>query len=222
MTTFVLVPGSHHGGWSFDPLTSRLRAQGHDVYPLTLTGVGDRNHLISPAVNLDTHIADVLAALDGERLDDVVLCGHSYGGMVIAGVADRVPERIRALAYLDAFVPEDGDSAWALNTDAERDRLLSGARADGFSFPPQPFFDPRATSHPLASFLQAIRLTGKLEAVTRRTYVYAANWPESPFGPVAERLRGDSGWQLHVMQSRHNLMGDVPDELARIVAQAGA
>jgi pimeloyl-ACP methyl ester carboxylesterase len=220
MTTFVLVPGLHHGGWSFAPLTSRLRAQGHDVHPLTLTGVGDRNHLITAAVNLDTHIADVLAVIDGERLDDVVLCGHSYGGMVIAGVADQVPERIRALVYLDAFVPEDGDSAWTLNTEAFRHRTLSGVRGDGYSVPPEPFYDPRATTHPLASILQGIELTGKLDTVTRRTYVFASDWPQGPFGPFAERLRADPGWQVHVLPSGHNLMGHVPDELARIVSAA--
>ena len=140
--------------------------------------------------------------------------------MVIAGVADQVPERIRALVYLDAFVPADGDSAWALSTGAERTRLISGAAGDGFPFPPLPCFDARATAHPLASFLQAIRLTGKLDAVPRRDYVYAAEWAEGPFGPVAERLRDDPAWHLHVLASQHNLMRDVPDELARIVAAA--
>jgi pimeloyl-ACP methyl ester carboxylesterase len=222
VTTFVLVPGSHHGGWSFEPLTRGLRAAGHDVYPVTLTGVGDRNHLISADVNLQTHITDVAAVFDGEQISDAVLCGHSYGGMVISGLADLRPDRVRALVYLDAFVPADGDSAWTLTSDAERDRILSGVRADGFSFPPQPFFDPRATSHPVASFLQGIRLTGKLDSISRREYVYAAGWAEGPFGPVAERLRHDSAWNVHTLESGHNLMRDVPAELFRIVAGAGA
>lgn len=220
MTSFVLVPGSHHGGWSFDPLTRRLRAAGHDVYPVTLTGVGDRNHLIGADVNLQTHIADLIAVFEGEQITDAVLCGHSYGGMVISGAADQVPDRVRTLVYLDAFVPANGDSAWNLTTDADRVRILSGAGTDGFSFPPQPFFDPRATSHPLASFLQGIRLTGKLEAVSSREYVYAADWADGPFGPVAERLRHDPQWKVHVLRSGHNLMRDAPDELFRIVIGA--
>jgi hypothetical protein len=111
---------------------------------------------------------------------------------------------------------------WNLTTDAERERILSGASADGFSVPPQPFFDPRATSHPLASFLQGIDLAGKLEAVSSRKYVYAADWADGPFGPVAEWLKHDSRWKVHVLRSGHNLMRDAPDELFRIVTGASS
>lgn len=97
MTTFVLVPGAWHGGWYFQPVTEALRRQGHDVYPITLTGVGDRRHLINPVVNLDTRIRDVSSVIECERIDKVGLCAHSYAGMVITGVADRMPERVSAL-----------------------------------------------------------------------------------------------------------------------------
>jgi pimeloyl-ACP methyl ester carboxylesterase len=107
MTNFVLVPGSHHGGWSFEPVSSRLRSLGHAVYPLTLTGVGERNHLISASVNLDTHITDVVSVLEAEQITEAVLCGHSYGGMVITGVADRVPERLAAGHNLMRDAPDD-------------------------------------------------------------------------------------------------------------------
>ena len=108
-TTFVLVHGAWHGGWCYARVAALLRARGHTVFTPTLTGQGERAHLLNGAVNLSTHIEDVLGVFRCERLTDVVLAGHSYGGMVITGVADRIPERIKALAYLDAFIPETGN-----------------------------------------------------------------------------------------------------------------
>jgi pimeloyl-ACP methyl ester carboxylesterase len=116
MATFVLVPGAWHGGWWFEPLACRLRRHGHEAYPLTLTGVGDRNTLLIASVNVD-YIQDLANVLEAGRIEDTVLVGHSYGGMMISGVADRVPERVYALVYVDAFVPRDGDAAWDLATD---------------------------------------------------------------------------------------------------------
>lgn len=125
MTTFVLIPGAWHGAWTFEPLARRLRAHGHHAYPLTLTGVGDRKHLLTATVNLDTHIDDVVNLLEDEEITDAVLVGHSYGGMVITGAADRAPERVAGLVYVDAVVPEHGDSCWSLVTDQERAWYLS-------------------------------------------------------------------------------------------------
>ena len=110
MTTFVLIPGACHGAWCFDDLATALRSHGHRVLTITLTGVAERAHLLHAGVNLETHITDVVAALATERnVDDLVLVGHSYGGMVITGVADRIPDRVDALVYLDALVPRDGE-----------------------------------------------------------------------------------------------------------------
>src|SRR5262245_41336263 len=110
MTTFVLVHGAWHGSWCWKRVRRSLQAKGHDVFTPTLTGVADRSHLLSSDVNLETHILDVVNLIQWEELSDVVLCGHSYGGCVISGVADRIPERIRSLVYLDAFVLEDGEN----------------------------------------------------------------------------------------------------------------
>ncbi len=118
--TFVLVHGAWHGGWCYARVAGLLRARGHTVFTPTLTGQGERAHLLSGSINLSTHIEDVLGVFAFERLDDVVLAGHSYGGMVITGVADRIPERIRALAYLDAFVPENGQSLFDIYIPATR------------------------------------------------------------------------------------------------------
>ncbi|MCB2059653.1 MAG: alpha/beta fold hydrolase [Novosphingobium sp.] len=110
MTVFVLVHGGGHGGWCYDKLSPILRSRGHDVFAPSLTGLGDRSHLVSPDVGLDTHIADIVNILFFHDLRDVILAGHSYGGMVITGVADAVPERVRRLVYLDASLPRDGES----------------------------------------------------------------------------------------------------------------
>ncbi len=121
MTTYVLIPGAWHGAWCFDDLADALRREGHRVLTYTLTGVAERVHLAHGGVNLETHITDVLAALAAESdADDLVLVGHSYGGMVITAVADRVPEKVDALVYLDAVVPHDGESCWHLVNDEMR------------------------------------------------------------------------------------------------------
>jgi pimeloyl-ACP methyl ester carboxylesterase len=168
-----LIPGACHGAWCFDDLAAALRAHGHRVLAYTLTGVSERAHLLHAGVNLETHIADVLAALsvDGDA-NDLVLVGHSYGGMVITGVSDRIPERV------DALVPRNGESCWDLVNDEERQWYI-GVDHSGYGVPPLPFFDPRASAHPLAAFLQPIALSGDLGSFRRRDFVYALNWPAS-------------------------------------------
>ena len=108
MSTYVLVPGAWLGGWSWQPVAAQLRAHGHAVYPVTLTGLGERSHLASPEVDLDTYIADVVNLVDFEDLHNVVLVGHSYAGLVVTAVADRIPERIAVLAYLESGPVPDG------------------------------------------------------------------------------------------------------------------
>src|SRR5579859_6610796 len=110
MAIFVLVHGGFHGGWCYARVAAELRAEGHDVYTPTLSGLGERAHLANHLINLSTHIQDIVAVIDTNDLQDVILCGHSYGGVVITGVAGLIGERIRTLFYLDAAVPEDGQS----------------------------------------------------------------------------------------------------------------
>ena len=138
MATFVLVHGAWHGSWCWKRVRKLLQTEGHDVFTPTLTGVGERSHLISPQVNLDTHVADVVNLIRWEELTDVVLCGHSYGGCVITGVADRVPERLRALVYLDAFILENGQSLHDLLPRDVAEGQVRGARetGDGWRVPP--------------------------------------------------------------------------------------
>ncbi|MBO0680626.1 alpha/beta hydrolase [Mycolicibacterium sp. S2-37] len=221
MTTFVLIPGACHGAWCFDDLAATLRGHGHGVLAYTLTGVAERAHLAHAGVNLDTHITDVLAAVAADTDDNhLVLVGHSYGGMVITGVADRIPDRVDALVFLDALVPRDGESCWQLVNDEERQWYLE-VDESGYGVPPMPFFDDRASAHPLASFLQRIRLTGDLNRFRRRDFVYALKWPgESPLRPSYERVRDDPSWNVHELDGAHNLMRDNPDDLVRILLDA--
>lgn len=222
MTTYVLIPGACHGAWCFDDLAAALRSHGHRVLDYTLTGVAERAHLAHAGVNLATHVADVLSALAVEPdATDLVLVGHSYGGMVITAVADRIPAQVDSLVYLDAFVPEDGDSCWTLNT-AEQHAWFTDVDDTGYGVSPLPFFDDRATAHPLASLMQRIRLTADLSRFRRRVFVYAQKWPtESPFAATYAKVRADPTWTTHSLDGAHNLMRDNPDELVRILLDAG-
>ncbi len=220
MTTFVLIPGMCHGGWCFRELSEGLRHHGHRAVALTLTGLAERAHLLDGAVNLDTHIRDVTGVLEAEDVRDAVLVGHSYGGMVITGVADRLPGRVAGLVYLDAVVPGDGDSCWSLVSDRER-QWYADVVETGYATRPLPFFDPRATPHPIASLLQPLRLTGDPARIGRRIYVYAAGWQgESPFTPTYERLREDPAWTTYALGGGHNLMRDALEDLLKILVEA--
>ncbi|MHC9294786.1 alpha/beta fold hydrolase [Mycobacterium sp. LTG2003] len=217
MTTYVLVPGACHGRWYYDGLAARLRAHGHRVLAITLTGVAERAHLAHAGVNLETHIVDVLAELDAQQVTDAVLVGHSYGGMVITAVADRLAALVDSLVYLDAFVPADGDSCWNLVTDDLRG-WYADVDATGYGVPPLPFFDKRATAHPLASLMQPIRLTGDLSKFRRRVYVYATQWDgEPPFAALFEKLSHDPSWTTHALDSTHNLLAGHTDEVLQIL-----
>ena len=140
MTTFVLVHGAWHGGWCWREVAGRLQSAGHRVFAPTLTGLADRSHLLTRETGLETHILDIVNLLEWEGLDDAVLCGHSYGGMVVTGAADRAAGRLRALVYLDAFVPADGQSLSDMAPPERVDGMLRDAaeRGDGWKVPPLP------------------------------------------------------------------------------------
>jgi pimeloyl-ACP methyl ester carboxylesterase len=219
VTSYVLIPGMCHGAWCFDELIASLRSAGHHVLAITLTGVAERSHLMPGAVNLDTHIADVLAAIENDTAagDELVLVGHSYGGMVITGVADRIPSQVDSLVFVDAVVPHDGEACWDLVNDEERQWYVK-VDDTGFGVPPMPFFDDRATSHPLATVMQPLHLRSDLNRFRQRVYVYALDWPGvSPLQPSYDRVRSDPNWITHELDGKHNLMRDNPEDLLRIL-----
>lgn len=209
MANFVLVHGGWQGGWAYQSLARRLRAAGHEAYAATLTGLGERSHLANMPINLDTHIRDVQNIIEYEGLTEVVLFGHSYGGMVITGVADRIADRIATLVYLDALVPENGDTLFSLRPEYHARFLDAAAAGEGRPIAPPaasdfdardefwPLIDAKTTPHPLTCFTQALALTGAHRQVTRRLYIHAkaafsmdrtSNSGECP-APTFTRLR---------------------------------
>jgi pimeloyl-ACP methyl ester carboxylesterase len=213
----------------------RLREAGHDVFTPTLTGVGERSHLNSREINLETHIADVVNLIRWEELSEVILCGHSYGGCVISGAADQIPERIGALVYLDAFVLENGESLFDLAGEAA-DRMREQARTtgDGWKVAPIPaevfgvnaadraWVNAQCTPQPLACFEQKIRLTGGLHRIRNVTHILARGFREgSPF-PVSHERAKKKGWKTEAVACGHDVMLDLPEELTGILLRLAA
>jgi pimeloyl-ACP methyl ester carboxylesterase len=226
MSTFVLVHGAWHGGWCYKRVARLLRRAGHEVYTPTLTGLGERAHLMSRAIDLGTHIDDIIGVIRCEELSDVVLCGHSYGGMVVTGVAEQIADKIRSLVYLDAFVPENGKSLFdylpaELSEQMQTDATQNG---EGYKIAPIPaaafavnakdaaWVDAMCVKQPLATFKQKLALSGR--RVPKRLYIFAAGWEPSPFEQFAARFKDDRGWQFSSMPCGHDVMVDRPQELA--------
>jgi pimeloyl-ACP methyl ester carboxylesterase len=216
MASFVLIPGGWRGGWTFADFVARLRRAGHEAHAVTLSGLDDLPGRAAKAVNLDTHIDDVLELLSVEDLSEVILCAHSYGGMVATGVADRAPERIAALVYLDAFAAEDGQSWWDLAGEHYRTIAIQRSRHDGVSVLPPEGRDPRCRPHPLGSFLQALRLTRAAPQVPR-VFVYATGWEATPFTEQYHRLRNDPAWTVHSVSCGHDVINAVPEKIFAIL-----
>ena len=145
------------------------------------------------------------------------MCGHSYAGLVIAGVADRVGDRLAHLVFIDAYVPADGDSCWSLTSDTFRELFIAGSRGDGRWVAVPEGLDPRARPHPLPSFLQSVRLRGKAKSISR-TYISGGPWPGSPFVALTERLRADPGWRVHDIPVGHNIARRDPHGLAAVLS----
>ena len=228
-----MVHGAWHGSWCWKRVRRALQALGHEVFTPTLTGVADRAHLLSPRVNLETHIADVVNLIRWEELSDVVLCGHSYGGCVISGVADRVPDRIGALVYLDAFVLENGQSLHDTLPAAMRNARLEQAQLSGEGFKVQPipaeafqvnaqdreWVNRQCTMQPLTTFEQPLHLTGEIAKVANVTFILATGWAPSPFPPFHDKAK-TRGWRTVALECGHDVMLDLPDELTRELVAA--
>lgn len=222
--TFMLVHGAWGGGWSFKQTDSLLRLQGHNVYRPTLSGLGERVHLASAEVDLDTHIADVVNTILFENLHDVVLLGHSYGGMVVTGVADSIPERIKCLIYLDAFVPEDGQSVATAHGQEKTGREMPSK--NGLIYP---FWNtdnerfPHDVPQPAKTFSQPLALKNERRLKIPTTYIltYEGDDPEKDaFAFFGDRARG-YGWNFIPMQADHNPQMSMPAELAELLGKIG-
>lgn len=238
MATFVLVHGGGHGGWCYQRVARRLRARGHEVYAPTLTGLADRSHFIHPGIDLDTHVTDVVNLLVWEDLREVVLVGHSYGGMVITGAADRAADRVGRLVYLDAATPRDGQSLVDIagaHMELARSTsevvngvelvLLPGPGAAAFYGIDDPddqaWADARLTGHPWACFEQQLVLRDE-EALRSipQFHVVCADTLATRDRDLIERARAEG--RLWVIDTGHDLMitepGLVTDTLCEIAA----
>lgn len=226
MATYLICHGAWSAGWAWRKVRPLLRAAGHEVFTPTYTGLGERAHLAHPLIDLETHIEDILAVIEAEGLRDILLVGHSYGGMVATGVADRVPGLIRHLCYLDAFVPQDGQS---LND------LAGGALAApiaGWLIPPNPSAPdtaeadlawtlPRRVHQPARCFSQRLRVAQAAPPFPR-SYIHCTQKAGTDvFAQFADRVRADPAWRFQALAASHSPNITAPEALAALLLGLG-
>ena len=238
MATYVLVHGGGHGGWCYQRVARLLRSSGHEVYTPTLSGLGERSNLLSPDIDLDLHVRDVVAVLHYEDLDDVILVGHSYGGMVITGAADRAADRIGRVVYLDAANPQNGQSLVDVAGPIIESTRPLGAVVDGVELVllPSPeaglFYgvtDPddvawmadRLTGHPWKCFEQPLRLTDEVALAALPQYHIVCTSTLATRDPeLMEKARADG--RLWEIDTGHDLMITEPEAVTEALLQIAA
>jgi pimeloyl-ACP methyl ester carboxylesterase len=232
MAIFVLVHGAWHGGWCWRRVAPFLRAAGHEVLTPTLTGLGERSHLASSAIDLNTHVQDVVNVLEFEDLRNVILVGHSYGGMVITGVSERAADRLRHVVYLDAFVPRHGQALLDLIATPSRETIQQQAQAARGMMPPFPVarygvFEPedvrwveaRLVPHPFKTMSTPVTLENPAALALPKTYVYCNNPAMGFFEAFAERTRAAQGWRYRELATGHDAMVTMPRELTSLLVE---
>jgi pimeloyl-ACP methyl ester carboxylesterase len=241
--SFVLVHGAWHGGWAWWKVRRLLQEAGTEVFTPTLTGLGERFHLAGPEVDLSTHIEDIVAVLELEDLTEVVLVGHSYGGNVITGVAERVPDRLAHLVYMDGFVPKDGESLLDLMSPAVRQEFEMRVQTEGDGwFLPGRYAEPwetalrdhygvtdeadlarmvpRMRSQPYQTFTEPLRVADQAAAALPRTYIRCTQYPNPALSRYAEAARRpDSSWQYRELEASHDGMVSRPRELTELLLE---
>ena len=230
MVDFVLVHGAWHGGWCWRDLEPLLQAKGHRTHALTLTGLGERAHLLSADISPDTHVQDVANTIKYRELDQAVLVGHSYGGMIIEGVASLMPERIASLVYLDAMVPtSSSDSIYARRNPERFTKLQAQIDAGAVGLEPDLFHtwskDPEklewlkahCTPQPTQTFLKGVTLSGDEQKVERRLYVRAAENQNATFDAEFARAQAEPNWRAEAIDCLHDIMVERPVELAALL-----
>lgn len=243
MATFVLVHGAFEGGWCWQRSARILRQRGHEVWTPTLTGCGDRAHLLTKEISLEVHVADVCAMLEMEDLRDVVLVGHSYGGTVVTIAADRASDRIRRLVYLDASAPSHGQASTGAFAEGTEDKLAEMAAGSEWLLPPLPldavgitdpalgeWVDARRKGHPVRTLHEPVELArGEAEPTFPVSYVQhtgkdamVALFGVDPLGPFVDKAKA-SGWRLQQIDAGHDAMLTHPEAVADVLeAEAAA
>ena len=238
MANFVLVHGAWHGAWCWRHVTQALQVQGHRAYAVTLTGLGERAHLLSPAITLETHIEDVRQLIDTEELSDVVLAVHSYAGMIGTAIADRIGERLKHLVYVDAVLPKPGESWSSTQSSATQQQRLAAAEASvNFSFPPpdpvvfglhnddHAWVQRRQTPHPGNTYRMPLAFDVQRVAAIPRTFISCTEPALATIEPSRLRAKDAAFWggawlpgsQVIPMTTGHDPMISEPAALTRIL-----
>lgn len=228
-TAFVLVHGAWHGGWCWTRVEALLRARGHRVFAPSLTGLGDRSHLLHPGISLQTHVQDVVNIAEWESLDSLVLVGHSYGGMVVTGAAERLLPRLKAIVYLDAIVPGAPNQS-LLDVTGPADRARRDAVAAGTGYLPpgkaeflnvnvadRAWVDSKLTPHPYLTFKDGLPAIGAHERVPKKVYVRATGIAVPFYDRILAERRTRPGWTTYELPFGHDLMVDAPREVSEIL-----
>jgi pimeloyl-ACP methyl ester carboxylesterase len=230
---FLVCHGAWSAGWAWKKMHPLMSKAGHRLLTPSYTGLGERAHLAHPAIDLDTHITDMLNVIKYEDLRDVVLIGHSYGGMVATGVADRARNKVKQLIYIDAFVPADGQSLLDFLAESERRRMREGAASgDGWRVPPNPtpadtppedvaWLRERRVHTPVKCFETRLSLSAPLNLP--RSYIYATRAaPLDTFGQFARMKKNDPAWGYHEIDASHSPNVTAPEALMALLEKIAA
>jgi pimeloyl-ACP methyl ester carboxylesterase len=229
VATVVLAHGAWSSAWAWKKVRPLMAAAGHTFFTPSYTGLGEREHLADPSNDLNTHIRDVLGVIDAEELTDFVLLGHSYGGMVATGVADRARDKITHLIYLDAFVPKNGQSLSDLVPPAQRQRMKdSAAEGDGWRISPNPtpadtppedvaWVSRHRRPQSLKCFEQKLQISA--EPSMPRAFIQCMKYPDGPFGQFAARAKSEPGWKSYELDTSHSPNVTAPEALVKLLGQ---
>ncbi|WP_198029400.1 alpha/beta fold hydrolase [Bradyrhizobium sp. WSM3983] len=233
--TFVLVSGAFCGGWIWRRVADRLEQGGHKVFAPSLTGLGERSHLLSKDVNLDTHIADVVNLIEWESLENVCLVAWSYAGFVGSGALERIGDRVSSVVWLDAYIPADGQRVSDLAVETVRkaiqaaiDKGEPGVRGlvkistDAIvAERDRAFVESKATAHPVGTYLQQIKVSGALQKMAKKTYIRLPKFPQSLFDKALADCKSDKSWATFELPDvGHMAMLDAPDRVSELILQA--
>jgi pimeloyl-ACP methyl ester carboxylesterase len=230
--TFVLVHGAWHGGWCWRRVSDLLESKGHKVLAPTMTGLGERSHLMSKDIVLDTHIADIVNVILWEDLKGICLVAHSYGGWPVSGALEQVLDRVAAVVFVDAFLPEDGQKSLDVASDFSRKGTLEAIAKGEISRPPpkaetfhvnekdRAWIDAKLTPQPVGVALQPIKLTGAREKVAKKAYIRAPVYPQPAFDRYYSAKRADASWRTYEVDGGHDVMVDRPARLVEILLEA--
>jgi len=231
--TFVLVHGTFVGGWYWRRVSDLLQKQGHKVFSPTLTGLGERSHLLSKDINLDTHITDVVNVIKWEDLTDICLVVHSYGGWIGSGALEQIGDRVSSIVWLDAYKPDNGQRPIDLTSEAFRKLVLISAEKGEPAFSPPPklppifvnekdrdYVDSKLTAQPISTYMQPIKLSGARDKVAKKTYIRATKFPNPVFDKALAECKADKSWATFETNAYHIVMLDEPEWLTQTVVQA--